>query len=218
MTNIVRNLRSGRQAGSAPGPVTAFARFVACGGGLGLASSLAVAQLGGLLPWVLANAVVTIVSTLLGTVAHALITFGGHTLPGWREHLQSAGSAAVAYAATSVAMLALFSIEPAPDALTEQIVYLSASALAGLGRFLVLRMVVFAPTKIGSGDTADSALAPPSPVSIRWTLGARKRDQGTPDNASGSPQQTLTTRPRAQADVRSTTARFALAPWLPVAV
>ncbi|MEU5410055.1 hypothetical protein [Nocardia asteroides] len=208
MTNIVLAPRSERQAGSAPGPITAFARFVACGGGLGLASSLAVAQLAGLLPWVLANAVVTIVSTLLGTVAHALITFGGHTLPGWREHLQSAGSAAVAYAATSVAMLALFSIEPAPDALTEQIVYLSASAMAGLARFLVLRMIVFAPAT--SADTTDSALAPTSPVSIRWTLGIR--------NASGSPQQTLTTRPRAQAGVRSTTARFALAPWLPVAV
>ncbi|MFD6272569.1 GtrA domain-containing protein [Nocardia asteroides] len=207
MANIVRGPRSERQAGGAPGPITAFARFVACGGGLGLASSLAVAQLAGLLPWVLANAVVTIVSTLLGTVAHALITFGGHTLPGWREHLQSAGSAAVAYAATSVAMLALFSIEPSPDALTEQIVYLSASALAGLARFLVLRMIVFAPAT--SADTTDSALAP-SPVSIRWTLGIR--------NASGSPQQMLTTRPRAQAGVRSTTARFALAPWLPVAV
>ncbi|MGW5438787.1 hypothetical protein [Nocardia asteroides] len=50
MANVVRGPRGERQAGSAPGPITAFARFVACGGGLGLASSLAVAQLASLLP------------------------------------------------------------------------------------------------------------------------------------------------------------------------
>ncbi|WP_218717003.1 hypothetical protein [Nocardia sp. MH4] len=141
MTNNVRAARSGD---TTPGPIAAFARFVACGGGLGLVSSAAVGQLACVLPWAVANAVVTIVSTLLGTVLHALITFGGRALPGWREHWQSAGSAAAAYAVTSAAMFALFAVQPSPGVSTVQVVYLSASGLAGIGRFLVLRMVVFA--------------------------------------------------------------------------
>ncbi|MFE7719999.1 hypothetical protein ACFU44_13270 [Nocardia rhizosphaerihabitans] len=147
MTNNVRNERGEQRADSAPGAIAAFARFVVCGGGLGLASSVAVAQLAGVMPWAVANAVVTIASTVLGTVLHALITFGGRAQPGWREHLQSAGSAAAAYAVTSAAMFVLFAVQAAPGAVTEQIVYLSASGLAGIGRFLVLRMVVFADAR-----------------------------------------------------------------------
>ncbi|MFE6920917.1 hypothetical protein ACFVAV_07700 [Nocardia sp. NPDC057663] len=147
MTNIVRIEQVEQRADSAPGPIAAFARFVICGGGLGLASSVAVAQLAGVVPWAVANAVVTIASTVLGTVLHALITFGGHTLPGWREHLQSAGSAAAAYAVTSAAMFVLFTVQATPGVLTAQIVYLSASGLAGIARFLVLRMVVFADAR-----------------------------------------------------------------------
>ncbi|MFD4430230.1 hypothetical protein [Nocardia sp. NPDC058497] len=155
MTNNVRNGRDKQRADSAPGPIAAFARFVVCGGGLGLASSVAVAQLAGVMPWAVANAVVTIASTVLGTVLHALITFGGHTLPGWREHLQSAGSAAAAYAVTSAAMFVLFAVQATPGVLTEQIVYLSASGLAGIARFLVLRMVVFADARKPTTTQAD---------------------------------------------------------------
>ncbi|MFD5181014.1 hypothetical protein ACFWM1_34755 [Nocardia sp. NPDC058379] len=176
MTNIVRTPSA---EATATGPIAAFARFVACGGGLGLASSVAVAQLACVLPWAVANAVVTIVSTLLGTVLHALITFGGHTLPGWREHWQSAGSAAAAYAVTSAAMFALFAVQAAPGALTEQVVYLSASGLAGVGRFLVLRMVVFAdrrPTgRIGRAaarEPSTTRLVLPAPRPHRYWMPA----------------------------------------------
>ncbi|WP_241000021.1 GtrA family protein, partial [Streptomyces sp. Tu 4128] len=126
-----------------PGALAAFARFVLCGGGLGVASSVAVAALAAWLPWALANAVITVVSTLLATELHARFTFGAGGHATWRQHTQSAGSAAAAYAATCAAMLALHQLVAAPGAVLEQIVYLSASALAGVARFAVLRLVVF---------------------------------------------------------------------------
>ncbi|MFD7283696.1 hypothetical protein ACFV80_43575 [Streptomyces sp. NPDC059862] len=129
---------------AAPGAFTAFARFVLCGGGVGLASSFAVAALASWIPWGLANALVTALSTLLATELHARFTFGAGGRATWRQHAQSAGSAAAAYTVTSVAMLVLQQLVAAPGSLLEQVVYLSASALAGVARFAVLRLVVFA--------------------------------------------------------------------------
>ena len=127
-----------------PGAVTAFARFVLCGGGVGLASSFAVAALASWIPWALANALITAVSTLLATELHARFTFGAGGRATWRQHVQSAGSAAAAYTVTCVAMLVLHQLASEPGALLQQVVYLSASALAGVARFAVLRLVVFA--------------------------------------------------------------------------
>ncbi|MGW3669453.1 hypothetical protein [Streptomyces sp. NPDC005141] len=129
---------------TAPGTLTAFARFVLCGGAVGLASSLAVAALATRIPWGLANALITTVSTLLATELHARFSFGAGAHATWRQHAQSAGSAVAAFALTCTAMLALQQLVAAPGAMLEQIVYLSASALAGLARFAVLRLVVFA--------------------------------------------------------------------------
>ncbi len=128
----------------APGAVVAFARFVLCGGGVGIASSLAVAALASWIPWILANALITVVSTLLATELHARFTFAAGGRATWRQHTQSAGSAAAAYVVTSMAVLALHQLVAAPGAMLEQAVYLSASALAGVARFVVLRMLVFA--------------------------------------------------------------------------
>lgn len=127
-----------------PGPLASFARFVLFGGGVGVLSSAAVAGLAGVLPWALANAVITVASTLLCTELHARFTFGAGRHAEWRQHWQSAGSAAAAYAVTSVAILVLHLLQSSPGLLTEQIVYLSASGLAGIGRFLLLRLFVFA--------------------------------------------------------------------------
>ena len=146
---------------AAPGAVAAFARFVLCGGGVGLVSSLAVAGLASWLPWFLANALITAASTLLATELHARFTFGAGGHATWRQHAQSAGSAAAAYVVTCVAMLALHLLVAAPGAMLEQIVYLSASALAGAGRFAVLRLLVFAR------DHAQAAAAHPArPVPV----------------------------------------------------
>ncbi|WP_371413934.1 hypothetical protein [Streptomyces lunaelactis] len=133
-----------RQLPAAPRPFAAFARFVLCGGGVGLASSASVALLASLMPWALANALITAASTVLATELHGRFTFGAGCRPGWRQHLQSAGSAAGAYVVTCAAMFVLHLVRASPSMLCEQIVYLSASGLAGIGRFVVLRVVVFA--------------------------------------------------------------------------
>ncbi|WP_353942271.1 GtrA family protein [Streptomyces sp. HUAS MG91] len=133
-----------RSEQAAPGAAVAFARFVACGGGVGVASSFAVTALADRLPWVLANALVTVVSTLLATELHARFTFGAGGRASWSQHAQSAGSAAGAYVVTCLAMAGLRYLVDAPGAVLEQVVYLSASALTGVARFAVLRLVTFA--------------------------------------------------------------------------
>ncbi|MEW1633048.1 hypothetical protein AB0469_03145 [Streptomyces sp. NPDC093801] len=133
-----------RKRAAAPGALDSFARFVLCGGGVGVASSFAVAALDPWMPWAVANAVITAASTLLATELHARITFGAGGRATRRQHAQSAGSAAAAYAVTCVAMLVLHHLAAAPGAALEQAVYLAASALAGVARFAVLRLVVFA--------------------------------------------------------------------------
>ncbi|MBT2449720.1 hypothetical protein J7F03_22095 [Streptomyces sp. ISL-43] len=132
------------QERAAPGALTAFARFVLCGGGMGVASSFAVTALASWIPWILANALITVVSTLLATELHARFTFGAGGRATWRQHVQSAGSATASYALTCGAMLVLHQLVAAPGAVLDQVVYLAASALAGVARFAVLRLVVFA--------------------------------------------------------------------------
>ncbi|GAA3091980.1 GtrA family protein [Streptomyces rectiviolaceus] len=141
------------QEHAAPGALTAFARFVLCGGGVGLASSFAVVALASWVPWVLANALITVVSTLFATELHARFTFGAGGRATWRQHGQSGGSAAAAYAVTCAAMLVLQQLVAAPGAVLEQVVYLSASALAGVARFAVLRLVVFARSRSQAATT-----------------------------------------------------------------
>lgn len=136
--------KAGTATPAAPNPVASFLRFVILGGGVGVLSGLAVPLLATLLPWAVANALVTAASTLLCTELHARFTFGTGRRAGRREHWQSAGSATVAYLATTAAVYVLHLLQPAPGILTEQIVYLSSSGLAGLGRFAVLRLYVFA--------------------------------------------------------------------------
>ncbi|MEU0112763.1 hypothetical protein ABZ137_03305 [Streptomyces bobili] len=127
-----------------PGPLTSFVRFVVCGGGVGLLSGAAVPLLATLMPWTLANAVITVASTLVCTELHALFTFGTGRRAGWRRHLRSAGSATAAYGVTCAAVFGLYALQSSPGLVTQQVVYLGAAALAGTGRFLVLRLFVFA--------------------------------------------------------------------------
>ncbi|MFJ3310595.1 GtrA family protein [Streptomyces sp. NPDC086549] len=133
-----------RRTPAVPGPTAAFARFVLCGGGAGVASSAAVSLCAALMPWPVANALITVASTFLCTELHARFTFGAGRRAGWRRHWQSAGSAAAAYAVTCAAMAVLHMVRPSPGIFSEQAVYLSAAGLAGTGRFLVLRLFVFA--------------------------------------------------------------------------
>jgi putative flippase GtrA len=130
-------------AAAAPGPLTSFVRFVIFGGGVGILCSFAVPMLALTMPWAVSNAIITVASTLLCTELHARFTFGKGRSAAWHEHWQSAGSATIAYLATSAAVFILHTVQPSPGMPTEQIIYLSASGLAGIGRFLVLRLFVF---------------------------------------------------------------------------
>ncbi|WP_405616131.1 GtrA family protein [Streptomyces sp. NBC_00076] len=156
--------RSARDASATPGPLASFVRFVICGGGVGLLAGLAVPLLAVTMPWAAANAVITVASTLLCTELHALFTFGTGRRPGWRRHLQSAGSATAAYVVTCAAMFVLQSVQSSPSLLCEQAVYLSASGLAGIGRFLVLRLFVFV------GPDRKQAAAPKPRTADDWNV------------------------------------------------
>lgn len=162
------------QQQAAPGAFTAFARFTLLGGTVGLASSLAVAALATQLPWGLANALITVLSTLLATDLHARFSFGAGTRASGRQHLQSAGSAAAAFALTCTATFVLHQLVATPGAMLEQSVYLTASALAGLARFAVLRLVVFARGHRTQTVAADRAVrpVPPGTAGLTATAGA----------------------------------------------
>jgi putative flippase GtrA len=125
--------------------VASFARFVVCGGGVGLASSGALVVMADAMPLAVANAVVSAVSTLLANELHSRITFrrGRASL---RVHLESTGTAVAAYLVTTAALLGLEAFAGDAGELTRQAVYLSASALAGIARYAVLKLVVFART------------------------------------------------------------------------
>ncbi|MBY8878926.1 GtrA family protein [Actinacidiphila acidipaludis] len=127
------------------GALNAFARFVVCGGGVSLASSAVLPAVGHRLPFALANAVITAAGTLLATELHHRFTFGAARAgrAGWRIHAKSALTLAAAYLVTTAAVLVLGAVHPHSGALLAQAVYLAASGLAGIGRFLVLRLVVF---------------------------------------------------------------------------
>jgi putative flippase GtrA len=178
----------GSQQAIPTGPAASFIRFVIFGGGVGVLSSLAVPLLATLMPWTLANALITVASTLLCTELHARYTFRTGRRAGWRRHWQSAGSAAAAYVATSAAMFGLHALQPNPGLPTEQIVYLSASGLAGIGRFLILRLFVFA-----TGRDRDRAPSTPAPAS-------------TPDR---TPRKSLSTRTCTTRTTRTTRAPLA---------
>ncbi|GAA3569585.1 hypothetical protein GCM10022295_59180 [Streptomyces osmaniensis] len=119
------------------------------------------------MPWAVANALVTVAGTLLCTELHALFTFGTGRRPDWRRHMQSSGSAVAAYLATTAAMFALYAVQPSPGMVWEQTVYLTASGLAGVGRFLVLRLFVFADRSERDGrsgrSTRSETLVPGEP-------------------------------------------------------
>ncbi|MFJ8108372.1 GtrA family protein [Streptomyces sp. NPDC096132] len=134
----------GGNASAPPGPLASFARFVLFGGGAGLAASAVVPTVAEAMPWTVANALITVISTVLCTELHSLVTFRTGRRAGWRRHLQSGGSAMASYVLTTVAVLALHALQPTAGRLLEQIVYLGAAGLAGIGRFLVLRLFVFA--------------------------------------------------------------------------
>ncbi|MEU6850510.1 hypothetical protein ABZ901_11365 [Actinacidiphila alni] len=127
-------------------PLTSFLRFVLCGGGVTLLASGVLLVVGDRVPLAAANAVVTVGSTLLATELHGRFTFGRGGA-GWSDHAASGLTVLISYLFTTGALLGFAAVHPHAGALAQQAVYLTASALAGLGRFLLLRLVVFRPTR-----------------------------------------------------------------------
>ncbi|MFI1092991.1 hypothetical protein [Streptomyces sp. NPDC020917] len=120
-----------------------FVRFVVCGGGVTLLASGALLLIGDRVPLAVANAGLTVASTVLATELHGRFTFGRGGAS-WRDHAASGLTVLMSYLFTTGALLAFDGVHPGGGALLRQGVYLTASALAGLARFLLLRYVVFA--------------------------------------------------------------------------
>jgi putative flippase GtrA len=134
--------RAVSRASRTPGPVSSFVRYVVCGGGVTLLSSWALLLLNTVMSLAVANALVTVLGTLLVNELHGRVSFKSERR-GWRMHGESALTALAAYLVTTGAMLALHHLAAEPSALLGQSVYIAASAVAGTCRFLVLRLVVF---------------------------------------------------------------------------
>ncbi|MGC0421985.1 hypothetical protein [Embleya sp. AB8] len=143
MNNRSRGAGQDTTQPSTPGTVASFTRFVIFGGGTGLASSAALVALSGHLTIVLANALVTVIGTIAATELHSRFAFRAGRA-GLTAHFQAGGSAFVAYLFTTAAMLGLHAVQHAPSIMVEQGTYLTASGLAGLARFVFLRLAVFA--------------------------------------------------------------------------
>ncbi|KUN79842.1 hypothetical protein [Streptomyces griseoruber] len=121
----------------------AFVRFAGLGSGVTLAASAALVLLSRWIPWTAANVLTTIASTMAATELHARFSFG-HGRPGLAGHLKSAATMAVGWLVTSAAVGALAALRPGAGLVVQQTVYLSATALVGIVRYLVLRLSVFA--------------------------------------------------------------------------
>ncbi|MFD4879586.1 hypothetical protein ACFWOB_40365 [Streptomyces sp. NPDC058420] len=132
----------------------AFGRFAGLGSAVTLASSAALVLLAQWIPWMAANALTTLASTVIATELHARVSFGLGR-PGLAGHLKSAATIAAGWLVTSATVGALAALRPGAGLVLQQTVYLSATALVGTGRYLVLRLAVFtesAPQRRIGGD------------------------------------------------------------------
>lgn len=146
-----------------PAALSSFLRFVVLGGGVTVLAGGVLLLIGDRVPLAAANAAVTAASTVLATELHGRFTFG-RGRAGWSDHCASALTALVSYLFTTGALLTFAGLHPGGGALLRQGVYLTASGLAGIGRFLVLRLVVFAaaspvcePARLGREAVAVAA-------------------------------------------------------------
>ncbi|WUD77067.1 hypothetical protein OG937_37875 [Streptomyces sp. NBC_00510] len=121
----------------------AFVRFAGLGCGVTLAASAALVLLSQWIPWMAANVLTTVASTVVATELHARVSFG-HGRPGLAGHLKSAATVVVGWLVTSAAVGALAALRPGAGLVLQQTVYLSATALVGIGRYRVLQLSVFA--------------------------------------------------------------------------
>lgn len=147
-----------RSLAASTSPIATFARFVVCGGGVTLLGSAMLMAIGDRMNLAIANALVTIVTTLIATELHGRFSFQSEK-KGLAVHAQSALTIFVAYLFTTGAMMTLKSIDPNASVVLEQAVYLTASGIAGLARFLVMRLFIFAAKTEAKVEAQELALA-----------------------------------------------------------
>jgi putative flippase GtrA len=147
-----RTERNGSGIGSTAA-VPAFVRFVVFGGGVTLLGSVALLLVGDRIPLALATAVVTVATTVLATELHCRFTFR-RGRASWSDHCASGLTVLMSYLFTTGALVAFDTLHPHSGALLRQGVYLAASGLAGVGRFVLLRLVVFANARAGRATGA----------------------------------------------------------------
>ncbi|BBB00288.1 hypothetical protein RVR_7289 [Actinacidiphila reveromycinica] len=164
--------RAATGAGTAPAAVRAvpaFLRFVVFGGGVTLLGSAALLLVGHRAPVAAANAVVTVVTTLLATELHTRFTFR-RGRAGWSDHCASGLTVLLSYLFTTGALLGYDALHTGGGALLRQGVYLAASGAAGIARFLLLRYV-FART--GTRTRTRAAVPVPVPARVRTPAASR---------------------------------------------
>ncbi|MGA4851479.1 GtrA family protein [Streptomyces sp. G5(2025)] len=130
-----------------------FTRYAGLGGGVTVAASAVLVPLSQWLPWIVANALVTVASTVVTTELHARVTFR-YGPPDLARHLRSAATVAVGWLVTSGAVAALYALRPDAGPLHQQVVYLCAAGLVGVGRYAALRLTVFVEHRTVSGASA----------------------------------------------------------------
>jgi len=119
-----------------------FGRFVLVGSLSTAVSSALFLVFGWWMSATLANTVATVVTTIGSNQAHARWTFDSERR-GAGMHLRAGLSVALTYPLTTLALLGLERAQPHAGQGLELLVLLSASALAGLLRYLLLLIGVF---------------------------------------------------------------------------
>ena len=119
----------------------AFGLFAGLGCGVTLVASGVLVLLAQWMPWVVANALTTVANAVAATELQARVSLGGGR-PGLAGHLKSAGTIVLGWMITSTAVGTLAALRPDSGLVVQETVYLSATALVGIIRYLVLSRAV----------------------------------------------------------------------------
>jgi putative flippase GtrA len=93
-----------------------------------------------------ANLVATVAGTAISTAVHARFTFGAADTHRSRAHLQGLVMIVLSLGTGNAVLAGLGHLAPNASTVAESVALTAAGALVALGRFLVLRQWVFAPT------------------------------------------------------------------------
>jgi putative flippase GtrA len=138
------------------------------------------------LPPHLANLVAMVISTVVSTEWHRRWTFRSPR-SGLRTHLRAGLVTTVTYAMTSAALVVLARVDPDAEEIVQVAALVAATTLAGLLRFAVLRLWVFAsqqaPLRLGSSEL-ETRYRPGSDTLTRIHGPSRNKQPSGPSSVS----------------------------------